>query len=529
MMKQWIPSIERNEKMGIKWEQFEAEAKGKKVFLFGVGADSKLFWLKYDNQIRLTGVIDNDKKKQGYAIGDLVIEAWDTQNGRLPISDISILDCYDKNEIVVLIASRKYYKQIIEQLASYDVFKYFVISIMEANEGNNAADLDITIDNESAKAEYAKVCCKKPINIRKIVFYSFRSYSDHGKYIAEALLKTKQELDLVFFVKDLGTVVPEGVRKVFIGNWKKYIYEMETAGTWIYNMVAPDYIIKRPGQIYIQTKHWASVTLKKFYLDASTINVVHKRVDNWKYNSKIMDYIITGSDFDTESCRRGFDFHGEVVQVGSPRSDAMFRQEKYKKKICQHYHIKASTKLLIYAPTYRFQQGSTDYKHEFKLTDLDLGRVRVTLEQNFGGEWNILLRLHPSVTKESIYMHKPAGVIDVSGYEDSEELVSACDMMISDYSSIMFEPAFVKKPVFLFAPDREEYIDKEYDLLIDYDTLPFPIALSNEELLTKIKQFDKAEYDRNVTDFLQKYGVCEDGHASERAAEFILRLIAERE
>lgn len=526
---QWVPSIERDAKMDIKWEQFEAEAKDKKVFLFGIGVDSNLFWLKYGNQIRLAGVIDNDQKKQGYAVGDLVIEAWDTQDGSLPISDITILNYFDKEEVVVLIASRKYYKQIIEQLALYDIHNYFVISIMEANEGNNAVDLNEMIDNESVWAEYAKVCCEKAINIRKIVFYSFCSYSDHGKYIAEALLQTKQGLDIVFFVKDLGTVVPEGVRKVLIGNWKKYIYEMETAGIWIYNMVVPDYVIKRPGQIYIQTKHWASVTLKKFYLDASTINVVHKQVSNWKYNSKIMDYIITGSNFDTESCRRGFDFHKDIIQVGSPRSDAMFHEDKCKEKIYQYYHIKASAKLLIYAPTYRFQKGSTKHRHEFKVIDLDLERLKVTLEQNFGGEWNILLRLHPSVARESIHLQKPDGVIDVSGYEDGEELTSACDIMISDYSSIMFEPSFVKKPVFLFAVDKDEYIDKEYDFLIDYDTLPFPIAQSNEELFTKIKQFDKAEYDRNVTAFLQKYGVCEDGHASERAAEFILRLIAERE
>jgi CDP-glycerol glycerophosphotransferase (TagB/SpsB family) len=89
----------------------------------------------------------------------------------------------------------------------------------------------------------------------------------------------------------------------------------------------------------------------------------------------------------------------------------------------------------------------------------------------------------------------------------------------------MFEPAFVKKPVFLFATDRKEYIDKEYDLLIDYDTLPFPIAESNEELARNIENFNQAEYEKKLDAFMEKYGVHEDGHASERAAEFISGLI----
>jgi CDP-glycerol glycerophosphotransferase (TagB/SpsB family) len=147
------------------------------------------------------------------------------------------------------------------------------------------------------------------------------------------------------------------------------------------------------------------------------------------------------------------------------------------------------------------------------------------LEAKFGGEWVVLLRLHPNLVSQSKSIKKINGVIDVSAYEEGEELVAASDLMITDYSSIMFEPAFVKKPVFLFAPDRKEYIDGERELLIDYDTLPFPIAESNEELMKNIQQFDKDIYERQIEQFLEAYGVHEDGHASERAAQFILNLM----
>jgi CDP-glycerol glycerophosphotransferase (TagB/SpsB family) len=116
----------------------------------------------------------------------------------------------------------------------------------------------------------------------------------------------------------------------------------------------------------------------------------------------------------------------------------------------------------------------------------------------------------------------------VTDYYDCQELASAAEATITDYSSIMFEPAFVLKPVFLFAPDRMEYIDKERTLLIEYASLPFPIAESNEEMVENIINFDIEQYRSNVRDFLDENGVHEDGHASERAAEFISGLIDEQ-
>lgn len=290
-------------------------------------------------------------------------------------------------------------------------------------------------------------------------------------------------------------------------------------------MVVPRYAVKRPEQIYIQTKHWASVTLKRFYLDSLTIQNVSDDVDNWKYNSEIMDYIITGSDFDTASSRRGFGFQKEILQIGSPRSDALFVAEKNKDKVYHYFHIDQDIRLLIYAPTYRFNKSSNTNQHESREVKIDFEMLKQSLEKRFGGIWYIMLRLHPSVASEGEKMSSFDFVINASDYEDSEELVAASEIMISDYSSIMFEPAFVKKPVFLFATDKQEYIDKEYDLLLDYDTLPFTIAATNEELSKQIECFDVTEYENRLSAFMEKHGVHEDGHASERAAQFILNLI----
>lgn len=530
---------EQGEILKQTWDDFDRAVKGKKLYLFGAGAGADYFFTRYGDRYLVTGILDNDERWHGYAAGDVMIRVFETINEEARFMPVSTLEYCAKEETLVLITSTKYYQEMGKQLLEQGITEYYVLLMMEANRrkchggaeanrgGQHIPAAGNTADVHTVRQEYAAACCSKPIQDNKIVFRSFGTYSDHGKYITEQLLKLSHGLDIVWILKELREETPEGVRVVWTGNWKKCIYEMETAHIWVINTIIPSEIIKREGQIYIHTKHWAGITLKKFYLDASTITDVPEDVERWRHNGRCMDYVLTGSRFDTESFRRGFDFHKEAVQVGSPRTDAMFRMEECRRKVAGHYHLNEKHKLLLYAPTYRYgKNGPGVHVAETGKIRLDYGLVQNALQDKFGGEWDILLRLHPSVAKESGRVAAGSHVTDVSAYPDSEELASACDVMVSDYSSIMFEPAFVKKPVFLFAPDREEYIGHEYDLLLDYDALPFPIAETNEELAAHIMDFDQSAYERQVTAFLDQYGVREDGHASERAAEFIRRLCA---
>lgn len=531
------------------WEDFEYALSGKKLFLFGTGAGADYFFTKYKNRYQVTGILDNDARWHGFTAGDMLVEAFDSVNDNVKIMPVGMLGSYAKEEVLVLITSTKYYKEIAEQLMTMGITEYYVLLMMEANKrkGHGGAEANRkeqqvsgveenrgeqhvhatgkAADRHTVRQEYVTACSSRPIQSNKIVFRSFDTYSDHGKYITEQLLEKSRELDIVWILGDLREEVPEGVRVVWTGNWKKCIYEMETAHIWVINTVMPPDIVKREGQIYIHTKHWASLTLKKFYLDASTITDVPEDVERWRYNGQCMDYVLTGSRFDTEAFRRGFAFRKEAVQVGSPRTDAMFRPEECRSKVTGYYHLDSGHKFLLYAPTYRYSKDRPGaHLAEARNIGLDYSLIRHALSARFGGEWDILLRLHPSVAGESGRFTGNSRVVDVSAYPDSEELASACDIMVSDYSSIMFEPAFVKKPVFLLAMDKTEYIGHEYDLLLDYDTLPFPAAETNGELARCITGFDQEAYESRVTAFLDQYGVQEDGHASERAAEFILRL-----
>lgn len=508
------------------WEQFEVCAENKQVVLFGASPCAQCFFDKYGKSARVDIVVDNDIKKTKYPLGYFCYTKETVTDEMLNVAEADVLKKYNPNELIVLIASTNYYISIMEQLHEMNIDNCFSVLTMEANYRKGFQDQES--ESEKRKA-FAEKCCNYEIEKKKIVFRSFGNYSDHQKYITEALLKLRKDLDIVWMVRKFDIAMPEGVRKVYEGNWKQYVYEMETAGMWILDLEVPPYLSKRENQIYIQTKHWASVTLKKFYLDAITFESVPERIQNWERESRIIDYIMVGSEFDIESCKRGFGFGGPFVMVGSPRTDGVFNEKENKEKVYNEYHIEKSVKALLYAPTYRFDKDlGKNYAIATKL-DLDFELVKKALERRFGGEWHFVLRLHPSVANAWRKVEMPEYVHDASSYEDSEELVAACEIAISDFSSIMFEPAFAKKKVILLAKDLEDYLKNEYELLIDYRSLPFPIAETNKELEEIILQFDEEEYERCLDEFFDEYGVHEDGHASERAAKFVSDVIDGRE
>lgn len=504
---------------GQTWEEFEDAIKGKKVVLFGIGNGAEYYFYKYKENAIVDQIIDNDKTIQGYDAGEIIGEMYYFHN-ELKIADISALEQYDVNAVVVLIASLRHYAEIAKQLDEKGFHKYFAILPMEANQRKR----DGIGEQEDREAYYLRESLKHKIDNKKVVFYTMGNYSGHGKYIVQQILKVRNDLDIVWVVNHLSVKVPDGIRLIYSRNKRKYIEEMETAGFWIYDNTVPSYIIKRQGQKYIQIKHWSSITLKTFGLDYSSFRKESSKIASYKYDGGMMDYIITGSKFDEESCRRAFGFSGEVYEAGSPRTDVLFQSIDFIKKIHDYYHIDQEKHTLLYAPTFRLSKG-TQQKFQTTQIDLHFEMTRKALEGRFGGEWLILLRLHPNVALESSKIERPEYVIDVSAYSDSQELVAASDVVITDYSSIMFEPAFIKKPVFLFAADKKDYINSERELLIDYDSLPFSVAESNEELVENIRNFNQEDYEVQVEKFLSQYGIHEDGHASERAANFILQLI----
>lgn len=501
------------------WELFEEQKKGKNLFVFGTGRGLDYFFRNCCEHMEIKGFLDNNKTKCGKTLGWYCPEAWRTEYEDMLIQAPEVLKKYTAQDVIVLITVMNGYDEMIEQMSQMGISNCYVMRVLEANKRKKVIS-DKLEDTAKIRDTYRDWCCQQKIDRNKIVMH-IGDYGGHARQITRQLLKKRRDLDIVWLVDDSCTDTPETVRLIFKKNWKRYVYEAETAKIWLFDSPTPGLLYKRPEQIYIQVKHWSSITLKKFGLDDKNCCTSPQIEEIIKYDGRKIDYLFTGSEFDEMSCRSGFAFKGQAIRIGSARSDILF-DPAARKKVLERFQLDEKVRILLYAPTFRYKDY---YAHSGMEISLDLVSLLEKVSDKWGGEWYILVRLHPLMDFAKSGLRESGYILNAGNYPDSGELVAAADIMITDYSSIMFEGAFIKQPIFLYAPDYQEFIAQDRDFWIDYNTLPFPRAESNEELHRCIAEFDRQKYEQEVTDFLNQYGVHEDGHASERAAEFIVGLL----
>lgn len=360
-----------------------------------------------------------------------------------------------------------------------------------------------------------------PVKQNKVAFdcFSGKGYGCNPKYIAEALLNREDKPDMVWFVNNMGEEIPEGIRKVKYGSLKA-AYELATAKVWVDNVRSSFRVKKKKSQYYIQTWH-SSVGLKMAEKEIED-KLSPAYVKAAKRDGKIADIMISDGPYRTNRYYKWYWYEGEVLEGGLPRFDILVNpREEVRQKMYKSLKIPQNKKIVLYAPTFRSTTRNSENPTE--VYQFDYEACRKHLEEVFGGEYVFLLRLHPNVQKDSEAFSYSDTVINVSSYGDMQELLAFSDVLITDYSSCMFEAMYVHHKVFLFAKDFEEYIAKERELLFSIDELPCPLAKSEDELYKKISGFQKEQYEKECMEFFADLGVEQSGHASDTVADLIMQ------
>jgi CDP-glycerol glycerophosphotransferase (TagB/SpsB family) len=114
--------------------------------------------------------------------------------------------------------------------------------------------------------------------------------------------------------------------------------------------------------------------------------------------------------------------------------------------------------------------------------------------------------------------------LDATMYDDIQELLSASDAIISDYSSVIFDFALTGRPCFQYAADIDAY-RRDRNFYIPLDKLPFPLSVTPDELCESIRNFNDGAFAEKWKSFAGQYGIIEDGQASRRCADWILEKI----
>lgn len=361
-----------------------------------------------------------------------------------------------------------------------------------------------------------------PVKKGRVVFwsYDFKQYSCNPRYLSEYILENHPDFEVIWaFRKRVNTDgIDKRIKCVKYPTWE-YKKAMNTAEFHITNCRTDPYRFywwKRAKQKYIMLWH-GGVALKRIEKDAAD-KLSYFYNTKAKIDSKACSLMVSGCDFQTHLLKNSFWYDGEVLEKGTPRCDIFFQKELHKEmdqKIRKMYNIPEGNKLVLYAPTFRKNKSLEPYSINW---DTAIPEINKLFD---GTPVSVLLRLHPNMlyVDTTPLLTNPA-VIDVTKYHDMQELLCICDLLITDYSSSMFDVSMLGVPCILYATDVKEY-DRGY--YFDFKDLPYPLAQSQEEFLEILKNFDLEKYRKDVEDFENnKIGMFEDGNASKHIAQWMV-------
>lgn len=353
-----------------------------------------------------------------------------------------------------------------------------------------------------------------PIQKGKILFTNFsgKGYGCNPKYICEELLDRKVDfVECVWGVDDNGETFRDEIRTVIYGTYE-YYYELATAQIWIDNQHKDFFSRKRQGQYYIQTWHGCG-PMKKIEYDAT--NLPQSYLELSSYNMKMVDLCLAGSSFCTSQYRRAFRYGGDILECGTPRNDIFFNKDINLSNFRKNMELPDTAYIILYAPTLRESASNC----------LETNYIIEACERLFSGSCILLIREHPQMEAESgryIFSDK---IRNVSKYPDVQEIMAVADMLITDYSSVMWDFSLQRKPVFLFHPDADVY-EQERGFNIPFSEMPYIEAFDTDDLYKKICGYNENLYLSQLEQFLEKYKSFDTGQASKKVVDKILEVIA---
>ncbi|MBF9072139.1 bifunctional glycosyltransferase/CDP-glycerol:glycerophosphate glycerophosphotransferase [Streptacidiphilus fuscans] len=350
-----------------------------------------------------------------------------------------------------------------------------------------------------------------PLNENLAVFaaYWYRGYACNPAAIYEAMRELAPQVKGVWVVETAAQAkgLPEGVPYV-VANTPRYFKLMATAKYLVNNVNFPHTMTKRSGSVHVQTQH--GTPLKYLGLDLKSRPLAAGDMDWDRLLEHVArwDYLVSPSPFATDAFGRAYPGPYEVLETGYPRNDRLANADAAEiAAVREKLGIPADQRVVLYTPTHREQQDTF-------VPALDI----VTLARSLGPRTTLLMRAHYFYDDAGL-RPDDVGVVDVSAYPVVEDLYLAADILVTDYSSTMFDYAVLDRPIVVFAPDWDEYQRVRgtyFDLMAEP---PGAVASTPEELAELLRVgggADTWETEKLRGAFRAKFCALEDGGAAER-------------
>lgn len=337
--------------------------------------------------------------------------------------------------------------------------------------------------------------------------YTGKQFSDSPRAIYEQLVAQHAAVDHKWVVRDRQVTLPHDLDRVrYTG--RDYYEAFATSRYIITNAHLPAWFERRPGQVVVQT--WHGTPLKRIGHDIPSIRfattdykerIAHE-VENWSY-------LVSPNPFSSPILKKAFRFEGELLQIGYPRNDLFHRPGNRAEAIKSRLRIPPDRRVILYAPTWRDDRfyGRGRYRFDMKL-DVD------ALRSKLGSDHVLLVRRHPNVVDR---IGGDDFLIDVGDYPEVNELLLAADVLVTDYSSVLFDYANLRRPMIFFTYDLEEYRDVLRGFYFDFvKKAPGPLLATSDEVVDALADPKQGFDGEKVDAFAKEFCVWDDGHASKR-------------
>lgn len=374
---------------------------------------------------------------------------------------------------------------------------------------------------------------RHPIDPYLVVFDSFqyRHYSDSPKALYQELMQNERyaAYHSVWVLREPASLQDKPAlprTRIVRYDSPDYRQAMVCARYIVTNSMMPPFWKRRQGQALIQT--WHGTPLKRLGCDITTdcnqfdtVREMHRR---YQTQARQFSYLLSPSAFCSDKLTSAFALkalHKEniLIEEGYPRNDRLYTwTEAEARAIRQRLDIPEGKRVVLYAPTFRDnQQQGQEYVYT---PQVDFERLTDAL----GDEVIWLFRAHYFVSSQFDFARFGGRVRDVSGVEDINDLYIISDLLITDYSSVFFDYANLRRPLLFYMYDREEYQHQLRDFYLDLSVLPGPVVQTQEALIPAVRQLLTAfTPDDRYRAFCNRFAYRDDGGASRRVWEEIFR------
>jgi CDP-glycerol glycerophosphotransferase len=358
-----------------------------------------------------------------------------------------------------------------------------------------------------------------------VVYTSFdgRAYADNPRAIHEQLVRRDAPLEHLWVVRDGACRVPHSAAVVRADS-REHHEALARARYVVTNDYFPEWFERRPDQVCLQT--WHGTPLKRIGLEAADVRAATPRFRrHWEQQVKNWQHVVSPNRPSTPILRQAYAIEGELLETGYPRVDLLLRpdREAAAAALRRRLGVPEGVRTVLYAPTYR--DHIVDRRGRYRLDmRLDLEKLHEAL----GDDTVMLFRKHPYVA-ETLAPVPNGFVRDVSRYPDGTELLLAADVLVTDYSSIMFDFANTGRPMLFFAYDLDAYREEIRGFNLDYRaTVPGPVLRKSADVAEALRDLDavRAEHAARYDEFVARFCEFDDGRATERVVERVFAPVA---